>query len=161
MPSLNLSCCQEKHKNISYIRPILKYACATWATTRGADEKLRLFEKKVLRKMYGPVFNNTEQKWEIRTNAQLYQLHKREDVVQSTRGTRIEWAGHVWRADGSMLKEALTYMTRGKRPRGRPRKRWKDSVKELLEEIGVDWEQAYDRERWKEVVLAAKSLNGS
>jgi len=43
-------------------------------------------------------------------------------------------------------------MARGKRLRGRPRKRWKDSVKELLEEIGVDWEQAYDRKRWKEVV---------
>jgi len=78
-------------------------------------------------------------------------------VVQFTRGTRIEWAGHVWRTDGSMLKGALTYMARGKRPRGRRRIRWKDSVKELLEKIGVDWEQAYDREQWKDVVLAAKS----
>jgi hypothetical protein len=45
--------------------------------------------------------------------------------------------------------------------RGRPRKRWKDNVKELLEDIGVDWEQVYDGVRWREVVLAAKSLNGS
>lgn len=52
-------------------------------------------------------------------------------------------------------------MAKGKRPRGRPQKRWKDRVRELLEDIGVDWEQAYDRERWKEVVLAALSLNGS
>jgi hypothetical protein len=111
--------------------------------------------------MYGLVFNNAEQKWEIRTNTQLYQLYKREDVVQFTRGTRIEWAGHVWRVDGSVLKGALTYVIRGKRPRGRPRKRWGDSVRELLEEIGGDWEQAYNRERWKELVLAAKSLNGS
>jgi hypothetical protein len=50
-------------------------------------------------------------------------------------------------------------MIRGKRPRERPRKRWKDCVKELLEEIGKDWEQAYNRERWKELVWAAKSLN--
>jgi hypothetical protein len=47
----------------------------------------------------------------------------------------------------------------GKRPRGRPRKRWKDSIREILEVFGVDWEQAYNRERWKGVVLAAKSLN--
>uniref|UniRef100_A0A2S2R1L0 Uncharacterized protein n=1 Tax=Sipha flava TaxID=143950 RepID=A0A2S2R1L0_9HEMI len=111
--------------------------------------------------MYGSVFNNAERKWEIRINTQLYQLYKREDVVQFTRGTRIEWAGHVWRADGSVLKGALTYVIRGKRPRGRPLKRWGDSVRELLEEIGGDWEQAYNRERWKELVLAAKSLNGS
>jgi len=82
-------------------------------------------------------------------------------MVEFTRGTRIEWASHVWRADGSVLKGALTFMIRGKRPRGRPRKRWKDNVKELLEEIGGDWEQTYNRERWKELVLAAKSLNGS
>ncbi|KAE9540045.1 hypothetical protein AGLY_005297 [Aphis glycines] len=151
----------KEHLYISYIRPVLTYACATWATTKGDDEKLRLFERKILRKIYGPIFNNAEQKWEIRTNTQLYQLYKREDVVQFIKGARIEWAGHVWRADGSVLKGALTYMIRGKRPRGRPRKRWKDSVKEVLEEIGGDWEQAYNREQWKELVLAAKSLNGS
>jgi hypothetical protein len=101
----------------------LTYACATWVTTRGDDEKLRLFEKKVHTKMYEPIFNYTEQKWEIRTNAKLYQLYKREDVVQFTRETRIELAGHVWRADGSMLKGALTYMAREKRLRRRPRKK--------------------------------------
>jgi len=62
----------KEHLNISYIRPILTYAWATWATTRCDNEKLRLFERKVLRKMYGPVFNNTEQKWEIRMYAQKY-----------------------------------------------------------------------------------------
>ncbi|KAE9525300.1 hypothetical protein AGLY_014368 [Aphis glycines] len=64
-------------------------------------------------------------KYLINSNTQLYQLYKREDVVQFTRGTRLEWAGH-------------------------------DCVKELLEEIGGDWEQAYNRERWEELVLAAK-----
>lgn len=63
----------------------------------------------------------------------------------------------MWGADGSMLKGATAYLARGRRPRGRPRKSWKDSVEELLEEIGADWEQAYyDRERWMEIVLAAK-----
>lgn len=52
-------------------------------------------------------------------------------------------------------------MARGKGPRGRPQERWKNNVKELLEKFGVAWEQAYDRERWKEVVLAAKTLNRS
>ena len=80
-----------------------------------------------------------EQKWEIRSNAHLYHVYRREDVVQFIRGIRIEWAGHVWRADGSMLKRVLADKTSGKRLRGRPRKRWKDSVKELLEKLGVDW----------------------
>lgn len=66
-----------------------------------------------------------------------------------------------YKGDGSMLKGALIYMVRGTRPKERPRKRWKESVEELLEEIGVDWEQACDRERWKELVLTPKSLNSS
>jgi len=125
---------------------------ATWATTKGDNEKLRLFEKKILRKIYGPVFDNAEQKWEIRANTQLCQLYKREDEVQFTRGTRVEWVGHVWQTDGSILKRALTYIIRGKRPKGRPRKRWKDRVKEILEEIGGDWKQAYNRKQWKKLV---------
>jgi sorting nexin-29 len=58
----------KKHLYISYIRPVLTYACATWITTKGDDEKLLLFERKILRKIYGSVFNYAEQKWEIRTN---------------------------------------------------------------------------------------------
>lgn len=68
-------------------------------------------------------------------------------MVQFIRGTRIKWAGHVQRADESMLKGALTYMVRRRRPRERPQKIWKDIIKELLEEIGVNLEQAYDKER--------------
>lgn len=45
-----------------YNRPILTNARATWALTRGDEENLSVFERKVLRKMYGPVFNDTEQK---------------------------------------------------------------------------------------------------
>lgn len=59
------------------------------ATTRGDDKKLRLFDRKVLRKIYRPIFNNTEQKCEIRTNVQLYQMYKREDVVKFIRGIKI------------------------------------------------------------------------
>lgn len=66
----------KEHLYISYIRPILTYACDTWATTKGDDEKLRLFERKVLRKIDGPVFNNTEQKWEIRTNCTSFKKKK-------------------------------------------------------------------------------------
>lgn len=99
-------------------------------------------------------------KWEIRTDVRLYQLYKREYVVQFISGTRIEWAGYVWWTDGSILIGAMMDRMREKRPRGRPQKRWKDSIKELPEEMGTDCEQMYDKERWKEIVLAAKSLNG-
>lgn len=51
----NLSFCQGRQRNISYNHPMLTYAWATWATTRCDGEKLRLFERKVLGQIYGPV----------------------------------------------------------------------------------------------------------
>lgn len=62
----------------------------------------------------------------------------------------MEWVGHMWWADGSMLKEVLTDRTSENKSRERPQRRWKDSVKELLEEIGAVWERAYNRKQWKE-----------
>jgi len=47
------------------------YACTTKATTKRDEKKLHIFGRKVLRNIHGPVLNNMEQKWEIRTNAQL------------------------------------------------------------------------------------------
>lgn len=42
---------------INYIRPLLIYACAIWSTTKGDEEKLRTFERKILRGIHDPVFN--------------------------------------------------------------------------------------------------------
>lgn len=113
---------------------------------RGDNEKLRLFESIVLRKIYESVFNNTEQKQEIRDNVQLYQLYKREHVVQFIRRTRTKCAGHVWQADGSVLKIAMIFLVRRKEPKDRPWKRQKGGVDEFLVEITANWEEAYDRE---------------
>lgn len=74
---------------------------------RGYEEKLHVFERKTLIKMYGNMFKNIEQKWKIKTNTQIYQLYKRDDVVQFIKRTKIEWADHICRANGSTLKEAM------------------------------------------------------
>jgi len=55
-----------------------------WSTTKGDEEKLRIFERKILR-IYGPVFNTETQQWELRSNAQLENLYKKEDIVQFTK----------------------------------------------------------------------------
>lgn len=52
---------------MSYVQSLLMYVCATWAITRGDEESLRIFERKVLRKIYEPMFNNAKLKSEIRT----------------------------------------------------------------------------------------------
>lgn len=50
----------------------------------------------------------------------------------------------------------INMMRGGKKPIGRPRRKRKDSVRELLEKVGANWEQTFDREQWKEIVFVAK-----
>jgi hypothetical protein len=150
---------------ISYIRPLLTYACATWSTTKGNEEKLRRFERKILRRIYGPVFNTETQQWELRSNAQLEHLYKKENIVQFIKSIRIQWAGHAWRAEGCIIKGVMTWTLAGRRPRGKPQRKWIDGKNEIWNAAthgGADCRViAYDREKWEEVVLAVKILDGS
>lgn len=69
---------------------------------------------------------------------------------------------HVWRVDGRIIKQAMIAKMTGKRPLGRPRTRWKDSVvkdlRVLQERAQLDI--AFNREEWNKFVMAALDLNG-
>ena len=78
---------------------------------------------------------------------------------------RLRWAGHVARMkEGSALK-ILTGKLTGKRPLGRPRRRWEDNIRMDLEEIGINagnWVYlAQDRNYWRALVNAALNLRVS
>ncbi|KAF0742625.1 Reverse transcriptase domain-containing protein [Aphis craccivora] len=68
----------------------------------------------------------------------------------------------VWRADGRIIKQALMAKMTGKRPLGRPRTRWKDSVMKDLRVLQerAQLDVAYNREEWNKFVMAALDLNG-
>ena len=71
----------------------------------------------------------------------------------------MRWAGHVTRmGDERGVYRALVGNLRGKRPLGRPRRRWEDNIKMDLQEVergGMDWiELAQDRDRWRALVNA-------
>jgi len=127
----------------------------------GTTKKLLVFERKILRKMYGPVFDDNEQKWLRRSNEDLKNLYSKEDIVQFVRSSRLAWAGHAWRADGSLIKMVMVNQIDLKRLR----QRWLDAVRRDIEELKPDWngnlDLAYARDVWGSLVLEAKSLNGS
>ena len=146
----------------TYMRPVITYACETWSSTQGDEEKLQNFERKILRKIYGPVYNNELERFERRKNENLQQLYNKPSIRHFLIRKRLEWAGHVWRAEDTLIKKVTESKITGKRPRGRPRQRWYDRVEKDLKKINplLDMGVASDREKWKGILEAAMVLNG-
>ena len=85
------------------------------------------------------------------------------NIVREIKSIRLRWAGHVARMEeGRSAFKVLTGKTTGKRPLGRPRRRWEDNIRMDLEEIGINagnWvDSAQDRNYWRALVNAALNL---
>ncbi|XP_029342105.1 uncharacterized protein LOC115033526 [Acyrthosiphon pisum] len=146
----------------SYLRPIITYASETWSLTKGDSKRLMTFERKVLRNIYGPKFDAESQTYERRNNQELQELYNRPNIIAYIRSKRLEWFGHVWRADGQVIKEVLINTINKKRPLGRPRTRWVDVIAQDIKNIeeASSFDDAYDREKWRGFVMAAMDLMG-
>ena len=142
------------------VRPIALYASSTWATTKSDEKKLEVFERKILRKIFGPNKNN-EGEYEIRSNKNLEELYNEPNITGILKSARIGWAGHVWRSKG-LIGQITAWKPNAKRPRGRPRQRWVDRIKEDLKMLGIRnaEETAQNREEWRQYVVAAMGLKG-
>ena len=83
--------------------------------------------------------------------------------MQVVKSRRVRWAGHVARmGEDSGVHRVLVGKPEGKRPLGRPRRRWEDNIKVDLLEVGGDhgdWmELAQDRDRWRALVGTVKDF---
>jgi len=120
-----------------------------------------IFERKVRRKIYGPVFDSQTNEWrKLHNNEELQRLFQKPNIVREIAKRRLSWAGHAWRKQGTLVKRVIEEDPMGKRPLGRPKLRWEDSVKREIEKIEPDtkWrEAAEDRDRWQSLSLAVWS----
>jgi len=129
--------------------------------TKKEEQALIIFERKIFRRIYGTKYGNGE--WKSRTNRELEETGKGENIVKWIKGQRISWLGHLERMEGDrMPKKIFTQELEGARRRGRPRKRWKEEVERDLHVMGVRrWrELVADRKKWKDIVRQAKVHNG-
>jgi hypothetical protein len=134
----------------------------TWTLTVAEENALRMFERKIIRRIYGPVMENNV--WRIRYNEEINTLLKGEDIVRFIKSQRIRWLGHVERMeDNAMPKRMLREGLYCKRRKERPRMRWLDDVESDLKKMEVKgWkEKMRDREQWRLVVEEAKVHLGS
>ena len=111
------------------IRPVVTYSSETWTLTTKDENKLRYFERQILRKIFGLV--NIDNIWRIRKSMEIDKLIAVADIVRFIKAQRIKWLGHVQRVDQARpTRKLLDWKSMGTRPVGRPRQRWQEDVME-------------------------------
>ena len=144
----------------SVIRAVVTYACETWILKETITNILMVFERKVLRKIFGPTYENGS--WRIKTNQELDKLIKHKNIINFARVQRLGWYGHIERMQETRMVKAIpAWKPISKRPMGRPKIRWEDDVKKDIQRLKVpNWKTlVQDRRRLKEVVGKAKTLH--
>ncbi|KAJ4431659.1 hypothetical protein ANN_20258 [Periplaneta americana] len=139
------------------ILPVVLYGCETWTLTLREEQRLRVFENKVSRKIFGAKRDEISREWRKLHNAELHALYSSPDIIRNIKSRRLRWAGHVaCMGETRNAYRVLVGRPVGKRPLGRPRRRWEDNIKMDLREVGYDdrdWiNLAQDRDRWRAYV---------
>jgi hypothetical protein len=139
------------------ILPVVLYECETWSLTVREEYKLRVFENKFLRRIFGPKRDGVTGGWGKVYNVELHNLYSSPSIIRIIKSRRMRLAGHVARTgEKRNVYRLLVGKPEGKRPLGRTRRRWIDNIKMDLLEIGVsvvDWiGLAQDRHRWRALV---------
>jgi hypothetical protein len=116
----------------------------------------------MLRRIFGPKGDEVTVMWRKPHNEELHDLYLSSTTVQAIRSIRMILAGYVARmVEGRGVYRFLVGKPEGKRPFGRPRRRWKDNIKMDLQEGGggMDWnELAHERDRWRALVNGVMNL---
>ena len=95
-----------------------------------------MFENRVLR-VFGPKRDEVTEEWRKLHNEELDDIYSLPNIVRVVKSRRMRWAGHVARMGEDIgVHRVLVEKPEGKRPLGRPRRRWEDNIKMDLQEVG-------------------------
>jgi hypothetical protein len=145
------------------ILPVVLYGCETWSLILREEHRLRVFENRVLRRIYGPTREEVTGEWRKLHSRELHNLYSSPDIIRQIKSRRMRWAGHMARMEeGRNVCRVLVGKPEGKRPLERPRRRWEDGLKIDLRETGwgcVEWiHLAQDRDHWRTLVNTVMNL---
>jgi len=119
------------------ILPVVVYGCETWPLTLREEQRLSVFENRVLRRVFGHKRAEVTGDWRKLHNEELNDYYSSLNIIQIIKVRKMRWEGHV-----ALLGERRgTYMVlvgkpEGKRPLGRRRHIWEDNIKMDLQEVG-------------------------
>jgi hypothetical protein len=134
------------------ILPVILHECETWSLTLREEHRLRVFESRVLRKIFGPMRDEVTRQWRRPHNEKLYDIYPSPNIIQVIISRKMRQKGH--KAHMGVRTGAYSVLVRGpegKRSLGRPRCKRKNNIKMSLRAVewrGLDWiDLAVDRDR--------------
>jgi hypothetical protein len=141
---------------------VVLYGYEIWSLTLREECRLRVFENKVLRTIFGPKRDEVTGEWRRLHKKELYALLLI-NIIWVIKSRRLRWVGNVacvGKRRGAY--KALMGKPEGMRPLGRPRHRWEDNIKMDLRDVGwdgMDWiNLVQDRDKWRALVNAVMNL---
>jgi hypothetical protein len=138
----------------------LTYASETGTLTKRDTKQLNIFERKVYRRILGPVYDSEKHNWRILTNKEIYASVKKPTIIETIRlnnyvglDTYREWKTIEFQ------KKVLCMNLGTTRLRGRPRNRWQDEVRQDGRIVGGEgWqEKVHNREEWRKLLRTARN----
>jgi hypothetical protein len=125
------------------ILPVVLYGCESWSLTVREEHKLRVFENRVLRIIFGLKRDGVTEGLRKVHNEDLHNLYSLPSIIRIIKSRRMRWVRHVAQmGEKRNVYRLLVEKPEGKRPIGRLRRRWIDNIKMDLLEIGLsvgDW----------------------
>ena len=125
------------------IRSVASYGAEAWTLTKKEEQALLIFESKIFRTIYGPIYENWE--WKCGTNRELEEMSKEENIVKWIKGQMISWLGHLGRMEEDRMHKKILIQelgrdekkgkTQKKMERG-SRKRSSSAGSEKMERVG-------------------------
>jgi hypothetical protein len=102
-----------------------------------------VFENRVLRRIFWPKRDGVTVEWRRLLNEELNDLYSSPNIIWVIKSRKMRGAGHVAHmGEGRGAYRILLGRPEGRRPLGRPRRRWEDNIKMNLQEVGwngMDW----------------------
>jgi hypothetical protein len=140
------------------ILPVVLYGCETLSLALREEHRLRVLENRVLRKILGPKRDEVTGEWRALHNEELHILYSFPKYIRQIKIKENEVRTCGTHRRGEKVYRVLVGKPEGRRPLGRPSRKWEDGIGMDLREIGredVEWVQlAQDRGQWRAVVNA-------
>jgi hypothetical protein len=120
-----------------------------------------VFERKVLRKIFGPK-KERDRTWSIKTNDELDKLIRHKNTINYIKAQRLSWFGHLQRMAGErMVKKVHKWKPMLIRPLERPKNRWEEDTRNDMKKLKIkNWTNCIqDRKNWKLYVEKFETFN--